>query len=212
MTARKPLGRPRHDPGRDLRSALLATSRTLLDEGGPAALSLREVARRAGCTHQAPYHYFEDRESLLAALVCEGFDDLGTRLRAANDLAAGGDLRATLIASAAAYVGFATSHPGVFRVMFSPDMCNPARFPAMVEAGGRARAELDRLNSIVNGAAANAAPATLLWAQVHGLSCLLVDASLGPAFAQASVREAHLRETSEAFADLVLRQDGAPQS
>ena len=55
--------------GRDLRSELLRTSRELLDEAGPSALSMREVARRAGCTHQAPYHYFANREAILAALV-----------------------------------------------------------------------------------------------------------------------------------------------
>ena len=53
--------------GRDLRSELLRTSRELLDEAGPSALSMREVARRAGCTHQAPYHYFANREAILAA-------------------------------------------------------------------------------------------------------------------------------------------------
>ena len=52
--------------GRDLRSELLRTSRELLDEAGPSALSMREVARRAGCTHQAPYHYFANREAILA--------------------------------------------------------------------------------------------------------------------------------------------------
>ena len=61
---------------RDLRAELLRTSRRLLDESGPSALSMREVARRAGCTHQAPYHYFANRETILAALVREGFDEL----------------------------------------------------------------------------------------------------------------------------------------
>ena len=66
MASKKSLGRPRADAARDLRSELLQTSRQLLDEGGSGALSLREVARRSGCTHQAPYHYFADRETLLA--------------------------------------------------------------------------------------------------------------------------------------------------
>ena len=72
----KILGRPKADPSRDLRRELLLTSRQLLDEGGPAALSMREVARRAACTHQAPYHYFENREAILASLVADGFDAL----------------------------------------------------------------------------------------------------------------------------------------
>ena len=67
MSKRGP-GRPKADEARDLKADLLKTSREMLDEGGPSALSMREVARRTGCTHQAPYHHFENREAILAAL------------------------------------------------------------------------------------------------------------------------------------------------
>ena len=107
--------------GRDLRSELLRTSRRLLDESGPSALSMREVARRAGCTHQAPYHYFANREAILAALVHEGFDELTDMLASAREGLGSADLRAILTASGNAYVEFALRHPGVFRVMFRPD-------------------------------------------------------------------------------------------
>ncbi|MDU1430524.1 MAG: TetR/AcrR family transcriptional regulator, partial [Actinomyces sp.] len=56
-----------------LRETILAISGELLNEGGPASLSMREVSRRAGCTHQAPYHHFKSREGILAALITEGF-------------------------------------------------------------------------------------------------------------------------------------------
>ena len=79
---------------RDLRAELLRTSRKLLDESGPSALSMREVARRAGCTHQAPYHYFANREAILAALVREGFDELADRLASAREGLEGMDRRA----------------------------------------------------------------------------------------------------------------------
>ena len=93
MTTRAP-GRPRTSETRDLRENLLRTSRELLDKSGPTALSMREVARRAGCTHQAPYHYFTNREAILAALVEAGFDELANRLREARDKAGTEDLRA----------------------------------------------------------------------------------------------------------------------
>ena len=199
----KNLGRPRSNPARDLRRDLLVTSRALLDEGGPGALSLREVARRAGCTHQAPYHYFEDRESILAALVAEGFDDLAQRLRAANELAGAEGVRAALEASGAAYVDFALSRAGVFRIMFRPDVCNPARFPDVQQAGARSRAELTRLADIVHGEKATPALATLLWAHVHGLACLLVDGPLAHQFPSEALRSEHLREVGRQFADLL---------
>ena len=124
--------------GRDLRSELLRTSRQLLDESGPSALSMREVARRAGCTHQAPYHYFANREAILAALVHEGFDELTDMLASAREGLGSADLRAILTASGNAYVEFALRHPGVFRVMFRPDACDPKSFPEVAQAGERA--------------------------------------------------------------------------
>ena len=210
VRAVKSLGRPKADPERDLRADLLATSRQLLDEDGPAALSLREVARRAGCTHQAPYHYFADRESILAALVADGFDDLANRLRAANDLAGRddqpnpSDVRAALVASSAAYVGFALSQAGVFRIMFRPDLCNPARFPLVQQAGDRAHAQLQRLTTIVHGPQAAPTLATILWAHVHGLACLLVDGPLAHHFTSPQMQADHLLQVGQQFADRML--------
>ena len=53
----------------DLRQKVLEASLALIEEGGLDRLSLREVARKAGVSHQAPYHYFGDREAILAALA-----------------------------------------------------------------------------------------------------------------------------------------------
>lgn len=203
MPARRP-GRPKADPSRDLRSDLLRTGRELLLEGGPTALSLREVARRVGCTHQAPYHYFEDRETIVATLVAEGFDELARRLQAANDLAPSAGVRATLLASGYAYVEFALSQPGVFRIMFRPDVCNPARFAFLQESAARALAELQRLTAIVYGVPVQPALATILWAQVHGLACLMVDGPLAIQLGSDAARQAHLHEVAERFADLIL--------
>ena len=168
--------------GRDLRSELLRTSRELLDESGPSALSMREVARRAGCTHQAPYHYFANREAILAALVCEGFDELADRLAVAHEGLGGVDLHAVLVASGNAYVEFALRHPGVFRVMFRPDVCDPERFPEVVQAGQRARRELARLAKAVMGDGAQVEAEVLIWSGVHGLASLLLDGPLAGEF------------------------------
>ena len=164
--------------GRDLRSELLRTSRRLLDESGPSALSMREVARRAGCTHQAPYHYFANREAILAALVHEGFDELTDMLASARERLGSTDLRAILTASGSAYVEFALRHPGVFRLMFRPDVCDPERFPEVVQAGERARHELARLARAMMGDGAQLEAEVLIWSGVHGLASLLLDGPL----------------------------------
>lgn len=173
---------------RDLRAELLRTSRKLLDESGPSALSMREVARRAGCTHQAPYHYFANREAILAALVREGFDELADRLASARERLEGADRRVVLTASGNAYVEFALRHPGVFRVMFRPDVCDPERFPEVVRASERARDELARLARRVAGEETSLEIEVLFWSGVHGLASLLLDGPLVGAFGSVQER------------------------
>ena len=112
---------------------------------------MREAARRTGCTHQAPYHYFPNREAILAALVTEGFEELANRLSAAHDGLEARGLTATLETSANAYIEFALRNPGVFRIMFRPDMCDPENFPEVRRAGERARGERTRRAHLVQG-------------------------------------------------------------
>ena len=190
----------------DLRQRILDTARQLLDEQGTAALSLREVARRAGVTHQAPYHHFADRETILAELVTHGFEELAQRLGAANDHP--GPAREILVASGIAYVGFALDQPGVFRIMFRPDVCDPGRFPRALAAGERARGELQRLVRLVHGGADDAGLAAMHWAQVHGLAVLLLDGPLGQQLPGLPQRRAFVREAAELFASRVLGPGG----
>lgn len=189
----------------DLRQRILDTSRAVLDELGAAGLSLREVARRAGVTHQAPYHHFADRESIVAELVTQGFGELERRLAKAH--ARGADASATLVASGLAYVVFALDNPGVFRIMFRTDLCDHARFPQTQAAGQRARGELLHLVRLLHGGEtgpADEALATLHWAQVHGLACLLLDGPLGEKMQSRRERLAFVRGAVALHASRVL--------
>ncbi|MET8230033.1 TetR/AcrR family transcriptional regulator [Micromonospora sp. NPDC005298] len=96
----------------DLRRTLLAAAVEAIDEAGPTALSLRDLARRAGVSHAAPAHHFGDKAGLLTALAAEGFDRLAEALEAADDLLAAG----------VAYVDFAVRHRAHFEVMFRPEL------------------------------------------------------------------------------------------
>lgn len=185
----------------DLRQRILDTSRALLDEEGAGALSMREVARRAGVTHQAPYHHFTDRESILAELVCQGFDQLAQRLAQARERSLGAE--AVLTACGAAYVVFALDHPGVFRIMFRQDLCDSGRFPEAVAAGRRAYAELLAMVSAAHGAADDTL-AALHWAQVHGLAGLLLDGPLGQQLPGRRERLAFVRDALARHARLSL--------
>ena len=188
---------------RTLSQEILETARALLNEQGAAALSMREVARRAQVTHQAPYHHFGDRESILAELVAQGFDELARSLSRATDRASSNGAEALAQAAGEAYVGFALANPGVFRVMFSRDLCDPKRFPGVMASGQRAHAELERLVRIVHGDGAGGEWQDLYWAHVHGLSSLLLDGPLALRFASGAQRQAHARRVTRLFAKLV---------
>ncbi|HEX8804061.1 MAG TPA: TetR/AcrR family transcriptional regulator, partial [Acidimicrobiales bacterium] len=99
----------------NLRRELLDAAAAAIEEGGPAALSLRNLAQRAGVSHAAPAHHFGDRAGLLTALAAEGYQRLADALEAAG---AGGDF----LEAGLAYVRFATTHPAHFLVMFEPSL------------------------------------------------------------------------------------------
>ena len=190
----------------DLRQRILDTSRALLDEQGVAALSLREVARRAGVTHQAPYHHFADRESILAELVAQGFDELTLRLAKANRMASSHSHLDMLVASGCAYVGFALDQPGVFGIMFRNDACDPARFELALLAGQRAHGELLQLVRLIKGDPVDELLASVIWSQVHGLATLLLDGPLGQKLPSRAARLTFVRQAQTRFAQHLLAQ------
>ncbi|WP_338046506.1 TetR/AcrR family transcriptional regulator [Polyangium spumosum] len=104
----------------DLPRALREGALALIEERGPMGFTLRELARRVGVSHAAPYRHFADKRALLTALSAEGAHRLADAVEAAL-AAAGPDLRARFLAGAHAYVRFAIDHPGYFQAMFAAD-------------------------------------------------------------------------------------------
>ncbi|MGY2703910.1 TetR/AcrR family transcriptional regulator [Nocardioides sp. HB32] len=64
--------------------AIQVTGRRHLAEVGPAALSLRAIAREVGLVSSAVYRYFPSRDDLLTALIIEAYDELGDAVEAAD--------------------------------------------------------------------------------------------------------------------------------
>ncbi|MDY7105407.1 MAG: TetR/AcrR family transcriptional regulator [Actinomycetota bacterium] len=163
----------------DLRRALIESALAVLAEDGPAAISLRDLARRAGVSHAAPTHHFGDKRGLFTAIAVEGYDLLAAALvdewDRSHDFAALG----------VTYVVFAVEHRGHFGVMFRPDLVD-GDDPELVRAGNRAR---DQLYGPIGGSegpgAADAAIAA--WALVHGLAQLWVNGAIDTTAAGADV-------------------------
>ena len=189
-----------------VKDRVLAASLALITERGVAALSMREVARRANVSHQAPYHYFEDKEAIIAALVEQGYDRLTQRMIEASH-AKKADHTSVAIRSARAYVDFALDEPAYFRVMFRPDIVDENRFPAMKAAGDRS---FEILESLVAELAPAHTPAkravlmSVIWAEVHGLATLLVDGKLAKLWPDRKERERHIQQVLTLFVERVL--------
>ncbi|MEU9209414.1 TetR/AcrR family transcriptional regulator [Streptomyces sp. NPDC048415] len=124
--------RPRRYHHGDLRAALLSRAEETLKEKGPAALSLRELARDLGVSHAAPSRHFKDKQALLDALALGGFDRLGEALAASQETV-GESFADRLGALVRAYIGFATANAELLDLMFSIKH-DPAASDALVKA------------------------------------------------------------------------------
>ncbi|CDR18200.1 TetR/AcrR family transcriptional regulator [Streptomyces iranensis] len=103
-----------------------------ISEHGPAALSLRAVARGLGMTVQALYHYFPNRDALVTALVTKAYDDLADAVQAAVDTAADDSALPRLVVAAEGYRRWAIAHPERFQLLYGTplrDYAAPAEGP-----------------------------------------------------------------------------------
>ena len=166
----------------DLRRALLDAAIKLVSERGLPALTLREVARKVGVTHAAPYHHFPTREALLDALAHEAFAALDdATARALVGIDAPGE---RLFVTGQAYADFAMAHPELLQIMFrrQPAPTAPPD-PELLAASARAYAHLH--DAVVACQAAALAPpgdpyqvALVAWSVVHGFAKLWVEGPL----------------------------------
>ncbi len=165
-----------------LRKTLLAGAMKLLEEKGAPLLSLREIARMAGVSQTAPYRHFASKEALLAALIAQGFGELG---HAMDKAAAKADNAAkTLHAMGRAYVDFALLRPQLFRLMFGPEVVDKSAFPDTAEAAGAAYKRLENaveayLETRRIRVKNPQVPVVSAWSMMHGLASLLIDRQIG---------------------------------
>jgi AcrR family transcriptional regulator len=159
----------------DLPRALLEAAVEAIAEVGPAAVSLRDLARRAGVSHAAPAHHFGDKAGLLTAVATDGFRRLAATL--------GDTYQATgsFLEVGVAYVGFAVTHRAHFEVMFRPELYHTDD-PDLVQAREQARALLyppaAEAANRPDGDDVRAAVAA--WSLVHGLATLWLNHNLPP--------------------------------
>lgn len=182
------------------RARILDAARSLLQEGGEEAVTMRALARRASIGTMTTYRHFDSRDAVLAALVVEGFERFGATIVQA---ATRPTPAARLWWCGEHYLTFATEHPNTYALMFSS-----ARPLADLPLGeedrqiiGSALSFLVKRVLEVRGQRADdeaalaraRADAARLWSLCHGLICLHTagryDTALDfPTFYRSSVR------------------------
>jgi AcrR family transcriptional regulator len=167
----------------DLRRAVIETALEMLREEKDWQFTLREVARRAGVSHGAPYKHFPDKAALLAELAMIGFDRLRKSLAAAKPKTPK-TLRDEITPVAHAYVAFGTDNPALYRLMFSAEEGKTvgmhlneralAVFDVVLEILRRGQAAGSIRKRPIKGQAA------ACWGLIHGLTMLAIDGLLVP--------------------------------
>lgn len=164
----------------NLKKTLLNAAVKVIAKVGPRAFTLREVARQAKVSHNAPYRHFRDKEELLAAVAAEGFEGLADSMIEAA--APASDALNALLLTGRGYVQFALRRPEHFSVMF--DYCQGLdAYPAYAASGRRAFQVL--LDHVAAAQQAGQLPQTdanglalMAWSMVHGIAKLAVSGLL----------------------------------
>jgi AcrR family transcriptional regulator len=174
----------------DLHRGIVSAALEVLSESQSTEFSLRELARRAGVSHNAPYKHFADKRELLAAVSAVGFDLLAKRMR--NAMEGLSSPRARLLAIARAYVSHGVDNPALYRLMFGGYLTAPDDGRPAIERTAANKTKALLADAITNGALGHAIPNTarnerkiagailIFWSQMHGLTLLLVDRLVGP--------------------------------
>lgn len=158
----------------------MRAAEALIGEAGPRAFTLREVARRAGVSHNAPYRHFKSRDDLLLAVAAEGFERLCATMT--KRMERGASARERLVLCGCGYVEFALRWPRHFLVMF--DLAGLLDDKCVKGKVGRDAFQV-LLNAITATQQANVLPkgdplplACTAWSLVHGVAKLAVGGNL----------------------------------
>lgn len=163
-----------------LRQTLLEAAVALIGDVGPRDFTLREVARRAGVSHNAPYRHFPAKDDLLVAVATEGFERLTALMRKSS--ARGKTALERLQLCGCGYVDFALRWPHHFLVMF--DLPKASHERSKDEPVGRNAFDV-LMGCILAAQQSGDLPAGdplpqawTAWSLVHGIAKLAVSGNL----------------------------------
>lgn len=188
MAKTRPQEHPYHHG--DLRRTMVKAALDILHETQSLEFSLRELARRAGVSHNAPYKHFADKRELLAAVSAAGFEMLAKRMT--SEIAGFGTAREQLFAMLRAYIDHGVKNPALYSLMFGGYLSGPNRSRPPIEMAEAEKTRALLAGAIIAGALGRSIPdaprnerkisGSILacWSLVHGLTLLLAEGLVGP--------------------------------
>jgi AcrR family transcriptional regulator len=174
----KPRQRARKGDGELLRKEILETTERLLVElGSEELVSIRVVADAVGVTPPSIYRHFEDKNHLMFEVCSLVFARLDDVLEAAMEGI--DDPVEAMAARGRAYVRFGVEHPEQYRIMFMGHaQAAPDQWGEVITTGSFAHL-MEGIQAVIG--AGRMAPDTdvfemalHIWANIHGLTSLLV--------------------------------------
>jgi AcrR family transcriptional regulator len=160
-----------------LKNKLLLAAEQILGGTDPEQISLREVARLCGVSHNTPYRHFKDKQDLLAAIAKRGFDDLYAEMERCIK-----DSDDVLQGSIKGYLGFSQQHPARLKIMIGPSIPDFSLYPELYESAMKTLGLLlknAQMPDVELPLSAQLRIATTIWACVHGLAHLRLQKTLG---------------------------------
>ena len=174
----------------NLRRTIVRAALEILRETQSVEFSLRELARRAGVSHNAPYKHFADKRELLAAVSAAGFETLTKRMT--REMASFQNPRQRLFAMLRAYIDHGVENPALYSLMFGGYLSGPHYSRPIIELAEAEKTKALIAEAIIADALGAAIPQTernerkiagailACWSLVHGLTLLLADGLVGP--------------------------------
>jgi AcrR family transcriptional regulator len=165
----------------DLREACIREALAVIDKSGIEALSMRQVARRIGVSHQAPYKHFPSRDHILAEVISRAYEAFAGHLKARPQT---GDPDEDLGTMGEAYIEYAKEHPLQYRLMFNTPLPDPKQHPNMMQHARYAFSLLQEAVGKFHEAKKDHGPhrrtdfdALFIWFALHGM-CSLMPSSV----------------------------------
>lgn len=166
----------------DLREACVAEGLAIIASEGIENLSLREVARRLGVSHQAPYKHFPSRDHILAEIVARAFAGFALHL---DQRAKSADPDTNMGEMGGAYLEYARSHPLEYRLMFGTPLPDGERHPEMMRQAKHAfsllcsalkrKADLRRVRRSEQDITLDA---LFIWSGLHGFASICSSSAI----------------------------------